>query len=29
MKRLSGLLGPLALLVLLGMPLRSAYACPA
>jgi hypothetical protein len=29
MKRLTGLLGLVALLVVLGVPLRSAYACPA
>jgi hypothetical protein len=29
MKRLTGLLGIVALLVVLGVPLRSAYACPA
>jgi hypothetical protein len=29
MKRLTGLLGVVALLVMLGVPLKSAYACPA
>jgi hypothetical protein len=29
MKRLTGLLGVVALLVVLGVPLKSAYACPA
>jgi hypothetical protein len=29
MKRLTGLLGVVAVLVVLGVPLRSAYACPA
>ena len=29
MKRLTGLLGLVALLVVLGVPLRAAYACPA
>jgi hypothetical protein len=29
MRRMTGLLGPLALLVVLGMPWASVYACPA
>ena len=29
MRRLTGLLGGVALLVVLGVPLKSAYACPA
>jgi hypothetical protein len=29
MRRLTGLLGMVALLVVLGVPLKSAYACPA
>jgi hypothetical protein len=29
MRRLSGLLGPVALFVVLGMPWASVYACPA
>jgi hypothetical protein len=29
MRRLTGLLGVVALLVVLGVPLKSAYACPA
>jgi hypothetical protein len=29
MRRLTGLLGVVAVLVVLGVPLRSAYACPA